>query len=79
MTGKRKTDLVLLGITFLFLAGTYLLYKSMPREPAQEPARVYYLTACEDPSQLLAVQVSNASGTLTMVHDRDMYITDTCR
>ena len=77
MTGKRKTDLVLLGLTFLFLAGTYLLYKSMPREQAQEPERVYYLTACEDPSQLLAVQVSNASGTLTMVHDRDMYITDT--
>ena len=78
MKRKNRTDLILLACVILFSAGT--LWLARPGEKETDPAaqkKAYYLTAYETPEDLLAVQITNETGKLTIVHHENMYITDT--
>ena len=78
MMKQRKTNLLLLGLLILFSAGTLAVKLTEHKETAQDaPERAYYLTAYDNPEDLLAVQVTNETGTLTIVHHEDTWFTDT--
>ena len=77
MSERRKTAALLLALTLVFSAGTVLLMPGRGKEEAAEKKKVYYLTGYENADQVLAVQVENESGMLTMVRMDGGYITDT--
>lgn len=76
MNMSRKTVVILLILLASFSAGTFRL-RQKEEIPEDEPERVYYLTAYESPEDLLAIQVANSSGTLTIVHHSGIWFTDT--
>ena len=80
MRKTGKTNLLLCLFLVLFSAGTLALKLTENREKEKEEdtsRKVYYLTAYDGPEDLQAVQVGNDSGTLTVVHVEDDWITDT--
>ena len=80
MRKTGKTNLLRCLFLVLFSAGTLALKLTENREKEKEEdtsRKVYYLTAYDGPEDLQAVQVGNDSGTLTVVHVEDDWITDT--
>lgn len=77
MNVSRKTMAVLLLLFVGFTAGTILVRMGEKKEAVQAPEVAYYLTAYDSGEDILAVVLENETGSLTIVHSDDTWLTDT--
>jgi len=77
MKVSRKTMVWLLLLFAGFTVGTIVVRMSTEKETAPAANIAWYLTAYEDADDILAVALENETGSLTIVHTGDTWITDT--